>query len=188
MGTTSAAAKFTVLQSALDSDIVSVTNSNSTRSFGQRITFSTDHNDTVSTFFTCKGGSNNRLNILSNGNVLNSNGSYGTISDEKLKENIVNSGSQWDDIKNLTVRKYSLKEDNLDAPNMIGVIAQEVEAAGMGGLVYETPDTDENNNDLGTVTKVVSYSILYMKAVKALQEAMTRIETLETKVAALEAE
>ena len=34
--------------------------------------------------------------------------------------------------------------------------------------------------------KGVNYSILYMKAVKALQEAMTRIETLETKVAALE--
>ena len=30
------------------------------------------------------------------------------------------------------------------------------------------------------------YSILYMKAVKALQEAMTRIETLEAKVKALE--
>jgi len=27
--------------------------------------------------------------------------------------------------------------------------------------------------------KTVSYSILYMKAIKALQEAMTRIETLE---------
>ena len=34
--------------------------------------------------------------------------------------------------------------------------------------------------------KTVKYSILYMKAIKALQEAMTRIETLETKVAALE--
>jgi len=30
--------------------------------------------------------------------------------------------------------------------------------------------------------------VLYMKAVKALQEAMDRIETLEAKVAALEAE
>ena len=34
--------------------------------------------------------------------------------------------------------------------------------------------------------KSVKYSVLYMKAVKALQEAMTRIETLETKVATLE--
>ena len=34
--------------------------------------------------------------------------------------------------------------------------------------------------------KGVKYSILYMKAIKALQEAQTRIETLETKVTALE--
>jgi hypothetical protein len=34
--------------------------------------------------------------------------------------------------------------------------------------------------------KAVKYSILYMKAIKALQEAMAKIETLETKVAALE--
>jgi hypothetical protein len=40
--------------------------------------------------------------------------------------------------------------------------------------------------ETGTVTKSVKYSILYMKAVKALQEAMARIETLETKVTALE--
>jgi hypothetical protein len=43
-----------------------------------------------------------------------------------------------------------------------------------------------DNVDQGTVTKNVKYSVLYMKAIKALQEAMTRIETLETKVAALE--
>ena len=35
--------------------------------------------------------------------------------------------------------------------------------------------------------KTVSYSILYMKAIKALQEAQTRIETLEAEVAALKA-
>ena len=35
--------------------------------------------------------------------------------------------------------------------------------------------------------KKVAYSVLYMKAIKALQEAIAKIETLETKVAALEA-
>ena len=57
----------------------------------------------------------------------------------------------------------------------------------MSGLVFESPDHNpETNEDLGTVTKQVNYSILYMKAVKALQEAMDRIETLEAKVTALE--
>ena len=56
----------------------------------------------------------------------------------------------------------------------------------MNGLIKDNPDLDKNNNDLGTTTKSVKYSVLYMKAVKALQEAMTRIETLEAKVATLE--
>jgi hypothetical protein len=54
-------------------------------------------------------------------------------------------------------------------------------------LIHESPDLDAEGNDLGTTTKSVNYSVLYMKAVKALQEAMERIETLEAKVAALEA-
>ncbi len=137
-------------------------------------------------FLTCSDSSAIRLKIFNNGNVVNQNNSYGADSDIKLKENITDASSQWDDIKALTVRKYSMKADELDAPNMLGVIAQEVEAAGMNGLVKEIADIDKDMNDLGTTTKSVNYSILYMKAVKALQEAMTRIETLETKVTALE--
>lgn len=145
-----------------------------------------DPNNTTQYFLIAIGSATTRFIVYSNGNVANTNNSYGAYSDVKLKENIIDASSQWDDIKALSVRKYSLKQDNLDAPNMLGVIAQEVEAAGVGGLVYESPDRDSENNDLGTVTKQVKYSVLYMKAVKALQEAMERIETLEAKVAALE--
>ena len=143
-------------------------------------------NNTTSYFFTGGDTSTSRVFIYSNGNIQNTNNSYTGISDVKLKENIVDSGSQWDDIKALRVRKYSLKEQNASEPTQIGVIAQEVEAAGMGGLVNESPDRDSENNDLGTVTKSVQYSVLYMKAVKALQEAMTRIESLETRITTLE--
>jgi hypothetical protein len=104
------------------------------------------------------------------------NNSYTAISDIKLKENIVDANSQWDDIKALQVRNYNLKEGQTH--RQIGLIAQEVEPVSPG-LVYESPDRDEDGNDLGTVTKSVNYSVLYMKAVKALQEAMERIETLE---------
>ena len=123
-----------------------------------------------------------KLYVYGNGDVVNTNNSYGALSDQKLKENIVDSSSQWDDIKAITVRKYSMKEDSLDAPNKLGVIAQEVEAAGMSGLVFESPDRQNE----GETVKQVKYSVLYMKAVKALQEAMERIETLEAKVTALE--
>ena len=138
-------------------------------------------------FFQCRDDGNGlRLVIEPDGDVKNVNNSYGATSDQKLKENIADAASQWDDIKAVQVRKYSLIADDLDAANQIGVIAQELETAGMNGLVSQITDIDEDGNDLGTTTKTVKYSVLYMKAVKALQEAMTRIETLETKVAALE--
>ena len=148
------------------------------------------------------------IKIYTNGNIQNTNNSYGSLSDAKLKENIVDASSQWDDIKGIRVRKYNFIEGQTHT--QLGVVAQEVETVSPG-LVYETPDRetvqvpvldkngeavlDENGEavltaqerELGTTTKSVSYSVLYMKAVKALQEAMDRIETLETKVAALEA-
>ena len=125
-----------------------------------------------------------RMYIWSNGDVDNNNNSYSGMSDIKLKENIVDASSQWNDIKNLKVRKFNFK-DNPNKP-MIGLIAQEAETVSPG-LVDSHPDTHAAGDDLGTTTKSVKYSILYMKAIKALQEAMAKIETLETKVAALEA-
>ena len=167
---------------------INLSHSSASSPYGPAIRFTAvDPNNTTQYFLVGIGNVTARFIVFSNGDVANINNSYGAYSDVKLKENIIDASSQWDDIKALSVRKYSLKQDNLDAPNMLGVIAQEVEAAGVGGLVYESPDKDSENNDLGTVTKQVKYSVLYMKAVKALQEAMERIETLEAKVAALEA-
>ncbi|QJQ82609.1 tail fibers protein [Synechococcus phage S-SBP1] len=152
----------------------------------------------------------NSCKIFTNGNIQNSNNSYSQLSDVKLKENIVDANSQWDDLKAIQIRNWNFKaETGYETHTQIGVVAQEIETVSPG-LVYETPDRetvqisvldkngevvlDENGEavvtteerDLGTVTKSVNYSVLYMKAVKALQEAQTRIETLETKVAALE--
>jgi hypothetical protein len=124
-------------------------------------------------------GVNNGTNsfiVWSNGNVVNTNNSYGSISDIKLKENIVDASSQWNDIKALRPVNYNFKEGQTHT--QLGLIAQEVELVSPG-LVSESPDRDAEGNDLGTVTKSVNYSVLYMKAVKALQEAMERIETLE---------
>jgi hypothetical protein len=141
------------------------------------VTFACRHSASSTTTGT------NAMFVYSNGNLVNTNNSYGAISDIKLKENIVNASSQWDDLKALQVRNYNFKEGQTHT--QIGLVAQEVELVSPG-LVTESPDRDEDGNDLGTVTKSVNYSVLYMKAVKALQEAMERIEQLEAKVAALE--
>jgi len=147
-----------------------------------------DANNTSEGYFRgySTGAGADRVIIYSNGNIVNAGNSYGALSDLKLKENIVDSGSQWDDVKSVRVRKYSMKLDQVAEANQLGVIAQELESSGMTNLVYESIDRDIDGNDLGTTTKQVKYSILYMKAVKALQEAMDRIETLEAKVQQLE--
>ena len=144
------------------------------------------------------GGGTVKSEIESNGDYQSATNNYGGTSDERLKEHITDSGSQWDDIKAMRVRKYSFIKDETDGPTQLGVIAQELEASGMTGLVKTKPymdppadgegpdepvlDADGNPTDY----KTVKYSVLYMKAVKALQEAMERIETLEAKVTALE--
>ena len=72
----------------------------------------------------------------------------------------------------------------------------------MNGLVKQSDPMEEHIkmssefgelNEDGTIksttgekVKAIKYSVLYMKAIKALQEAMAKIETLETKVKALE--
>jgi hypothetical protein len=125
----------------------------------------------------------NCFRVYTNGNVQNTNNSYGALSDIKLKENIVDATSQWNDVKTLQVRKYNFKEETGQPTHtQIGLVAQEVELVSPG-LVTESPDRDSEGNDLGTTTKSVNYSVLYMKAVKALQEAIAKIETLEGMVA-----
>ena len=147
--------------------------------------------DNTRYFMSCIDSSAIRLQIKSDGDIDNHDNSYSGFSDVKLKQDIVDAGSQWDDIKNLRVRKFRFKSDVAEhgdeAKTLIGVVAQETELVSPG-LVKESPDLDKYNNDLGTTTKSVRYSVLYMKAVKALQEAQTRIETLETQNTAQQAQ
>ena len=135
------------------------------------------------------GLGNGCMYMTTNGDMHNTNNDYGGWSDSRLKENIVDASSQWNDIKNTRIRKYNFRDGNgFQTHTQIGVIAQELETVSPG-LVTTAPATDGAKDASGnvlTTRKTVSYTVLYMKAVKALQEAMTRIETLEAKVATLE--
>ena len=163
-------------------------------------------------FIACNvQGVGDRFDVLDSGTARNATNTYTSNSDERLKSNIKDANSQWDDIKAVKVRNFT----KYDMPDLtqIGVISQELEASGMNGLVMEVdPSKHEakENSEFGTLyeegdeipedkevgdikevkekVKVVKYSILYMKAIKALQEAMSRIETLEAEVTALKGE
>jgi hypothetical protein len=149
-----------------------------------------------------------RMKVQGNGDVKNVNNVYGAISDEKYKEDIVTASSQWNDIKalSLIVSKYRLKGDT-SGRRQLGLIAQQVLAISPG-LISSTPDMElfdvqakgangeflfeddgtspimtKEQRATGTSSYSLNYSILYMKAVKALGEALIRIEALESKAA-----
>ena len=164
-------------------------------------------------FFNIDKAGYSQLNIMGDGDVENVNNSYGAISDERIKKDITDANSQWEDIKALKVKNYKLKADNTES-TQLGVIAQDLETANMNGLIREQKPDEGNartHSDFGTIVsgtedngatpikdddgnitgyedvftegekvKAVKYSVLYMKAIKCLQEAMEKIETLET--------
>jgi len=140
-------------------------------------------------FFTAyDSGFGTIANIKGNGTFGSANNTYGSTSDEKLKKDIedANLQHQYDDIKAVKLRNFRYK----DRPDrkMLGVIAQELEAVSPN-LIEEDPDVNpQTNENLGTTTKFAKYSVLYLKALGALQVAISKIETLEQKVAALESE
>ena len=139
--------------------------------------------------YSTAGSPEAKADIRANGTFNSRTGTYGTYSDIKLKENIVDASSQWNDIKAVKIRNFNFKNDTSKV-KMLGVVAQELESV-CPSLVETNPDIETNENgervEIGTFTKTVKSSILYMKAIKTLQEAQARIETLEAKVAALEA-
>ena len=171
-----------------------------------------------------RNGGGHVCNIADSGNIQNSGNSYGSLSDNRIKQNITDASSQWNDIKALKIKNFKLKKlvnrDGDSAPTHLGVIAQDLETSNMNGLVEEINPTKEDvalNSDFGTVVsgtadngatpitdeegkitgykdiftegqkvKTVKYSVLYMKAIKALQEAITEIESLKARVTTLE--
>ena len=142
---------------------------------------------------TTPGGGNDVVWIYEDGDIYNANGTFSQSSDVALKENIVDANSQWADIKGLKFRNFNFKASTgLDTHKQLGLVAQEAETVSPG-LVKDRNNIVKTTNSDGTVTetvdgttKSIKLSVLYMKGMKALQEAMARIETLEAKVSALE--
>lgn len=153
-----------------------VTNDGNSTPLGIHINFpSGNPNDTTSYFVRMQSSTGAKAWIYSNGDMQNVNNIYAIISDVKLKQDIVDSGSQWDDLKAMRFRKFRFKDqveqNGDDAIVQLGVVAQEMQSVSPG-LVFMNGD-----GVLG-----VKASILYMKGMVALQEALGRIEVLEAKV------
>ena len=168
-----------------------VEHSGDTNPYGIVISFSDDDPDNNGNYFLkCEDSSNtNRLFIYSDGDIHNHDNSY-TSSDATLKENIVDATSKLEDLKKLKVRNFNWKADHFPEKSkkkQLGFIAQEVEEV-FPALVSE--------HDIAAGIPGDGHVPLIKKAIKqawdpiiikAMQELIAKVETLETKVAALEA-
>ncbi|NBW20388.1 MAG: tail fiber domain-containing protein [Caulobacteraceae bacterium] len=124
-----------------------------------------------------------RFYVRDSGDVVNTNNSYGGISDIKVKENIVDASPKLADLQNVRIVNFNYKNDQTH--KQIGVIAQELEQI-FPSMVEEAPDRDTEGNDLGTTTKSVKYSVFVPMLIKAMQEQQALIESLTSRVAQLE--
>ena len=142
-----------------------------------------------------------RLEITHTGTFVGS--SSNNISDVSLKKNIATITDATTKIKGLVGRTFEWKDEaELDTGTQYGFIAQEMETVVSDlvtdGKSYGLRAFDKDGNLLNNINhdgvkeKIVEYSKgvnidgVVPILVEALKEAITKIETLETKVAALE--
>ena len=88
--------------------------------------------------------------------------------------------STWSDLKQWPLRQFHFNSQDDSEDKNYGVIAQQIEP-----ITPQVLSTFDVNPE--TTRKGVKEMKMMWMAIKALQEAQDRIETLEAKVAALEA-
>jgi hypothetical protein len=164
-------------------------------------------NNTASKTITIADNVGDRLFIYGNGDIVNQNNSYGSLSDVKLKENITDATPKLAGINQIRVVNYNLIS-NPDV-KQLGVVAQELEQI-FPSMVDETPDStfyeeavldadgnpvvDADGNNVterkekltGESTKSVKYSVFVPMLIKAMQEQQAIIEALTARLEALE--
>ena len=126
-------------------------------------------NNTNAYHYIAVTGGADRLYIYGNGNVVNQNGSYGTLSDVTLKENIIDATPKLDDILQLKVRNFNLIGDS---NKQIGFIAQEFEE-----VFPSMIDIDGKSGK-----KAIKTSVLVPMLVKSIQELKAEVDTLRAQI------
>ena len=142
----------------------------------------TGTNGTACILYKGRTAGADRFYVYGNGNVVNTNNSYGSLSDIKHKENIVDATPKLEKLNQVRVVNFNIKGDS---QKQIGVIAQELEQV-FPSMVDESPDRDAEGNDLGTTTKSVKYSVFVPILIKAIQEQQALITQLTARITALE--
>ena len=141
----------------------------------------TEADGAVAKFFR-SGGSNNSNNPSGSISVNNNATAYNTSSDYRLKENVVVLNNGISRVKQLLPKRFNFIADA--ETTVDGFIAHEAQTVVPEAVTGTRDEVDENGNP---VMQGIDQSKLVPLLTAALQEAIAKIETLEAKVAALEA-
>jgi len=174
IGTTSPSVKLEVISNANTFQMARFENSNNTSGNGVLVTSLGSNCNNISSYhlIAATGGAD-KMYVYGNGNIVNTNGSYGTLSDISLKENIKDASSKLADILKLKVRNFNLIGDDT---KQIGFIAQEFEE-----VFPSMVDLDGKSGK-----KAIKTSVLVPMLVKAIQEQTQIIKDLEARIVSLE--
>ena len=125
-----------------------------------------------------------KVRILGNGDITNRNNSYSSLSDSRLKENILTSGPKLEDLLKVRIVNYKLKGSNNST--YIGVLAQELEGV-FPNMVIELEPSPKDIQDGNTIKyKTVNYSSFDPILIKSLQEQNAMLKNIEERIVTLE--
>ena len=150
--------------------------------------------DAATTMLTFESGGQARGQIKSSSSDSGS-PSFASYSDYRMKENIRDYTDGWNNIKAVPVKLFDVKTDG--SKDQKGWIAHELQAV-LPDLVQGAKDAvvtqamvdneESDEKELGNpIYQTVSMGLFMPDVISALQTAIAKIETLEIKVAALEA-
>ena len=113
--------------------------------------------------------------------IANNAQSWSAYSDTRLKNKISDITNALSGISQIDTWKYSMKSDATNEPKL-GVTAQSIESVYPEVISKRTKITDPNDD---TEYMQVAYTELIPVCIAAIKELKTKVETLETEVAAL---
>ena len=134
-----------------------------------------------------------RFGVMSNGGIANYQSNNSNLCDEREKKNIEPLDSTWNCLKNWELKKFHYNEADDTEDKKYGVIAQQIAPhcpeviSEWVKQIAEDAVLDEDGNIVTPaqeeITRMgVKEQQMMWIAIKALQEAMTRIETLEQRL------
>ena len=152
--------------------------SNSGNQYNLGLYKSTDQNTVNEDYIRGTGGATTRFKFVGNGGLYNYSANNSNLSDVNTKKDIAPAADTWNCVKQWEIVNYRYKNQPDDADLNLGVIAQQVAESCPEVITVFERATDHQPEKLG-----VKEQQMYWMAIKALQEAMERIATLQGMVA-----